>query len=82
MWDGTERRKGERRAIRPHIAQLRICHEQIAAPGHWTPNGPEVEETPKQYCNLRDVKWCIDDQRYVCEVHLNANHQGHRTLVE
>ena len=62
-----------------HRAQLRICHEQIAATTHVRRSRAE---RLKQFCNLQDVMWCLDCERFVCAIHLAARHVGHRTQVE
>lgn len=57
-----------------HPTQLLLCHELISA---------EVtvhegrQQQKRQFCNLLAHAWCFDDEFYVCEVHLNANHKPH-----
>ncbi len=61
-----------------HRAQLHLCHERIV--GSRTAGGHEV--TPRPWCNLSAWAWCYDCDHYVCDIHANARHEGHRLVVE
>jgi hypothetical protein len=59
-----------------HDAQLRICHERI---------GDNPAKKPRYarwaWCDLHAFAWCFDCERYICEIHYQANHQEHRTQL-
>lgn len=60
--------------IRPHEAQLLVCHERIAADA-------AVHETrdpqATQFCQLGAHAWCFDCGHYVCDIHTASRHEGH-----
>lgn len=55
-----------------HRAQLRICHEPIAVP-----RALRLVRR-RQFCSLTDVRWCYNCDYYVCSIHVQARHVGHR----
>lgn len=61
----------------PHRAQLLVCHELIAGP--MENNRVRGED---QYCSLSAYAWCFDDNKYVCDIHLNSMHDGCNTAIE
>lgn len=65
-----------------HKAQLRVCHEQIAADQGLLPDEEAWEEARKQYCNLRGDLWCWDCDMYVCSIHAASHHFTHSTEAE
>lgn len=59
-----------------HPNDLLICHQKIAADirvheGRWVRS--------EQFCSLAAFAWCFDCDQYVCEIHLLARHDDHRT---
>ena len=57
-----------------HPAQLRICHEPIAADRRVHDNRGESRT---QFCSLTDVVWCWECAIYVCQIHAASRHEGH-----
>lgn len=54
-----------------HPAYLKICHQKIGDTGRkW------------RWCDLPSVAWCYDCEYAICELHLIARHEFHRTQVE
>jgi hypothetical protein len=53
----------------PHRAQLRICHQQIGTDHEW------------RWCELHAHAWCHDCGYYVCQIHMTARHELHKTQL-
>lgn len=67
-----------------HPAQLRICHERIAAAPTVLHRlgGPDEgldADIETKWCSLRDpLLWCYTCGKYLCTWHASARHGVHR----
>lgn len=59
-----------------HDAQLRLCHERIG-------DDPAAKPANARWawCELAAHAWCFDCDHYVCDIHFEARHLGHRTQL-
>jgi len=60
-----------------HRGQLMVCHERID-PHDASAAHPASSST---FCALGAYAWCVDCGYYVCDIHVAARHERHRTQL-